>query len=46
MLCMDLVTNSGCRLSQHQMVFIIDTESVYCAVRTGSLNVIQVICSL
>ena len=42
---MYLRTNSDISLSSvNWLVFVTETESVYCAVRTGSLYIIQVVC--
>ena len=41
--CVDLRTNSDYCPIQHKLTgFIKETECVYCAVRTGSLYIIQV----
>jgi hypothetical protein len=41
--CVDLRTNSDYFPVQHRLVFITETECVYCAVRTEYLNIIQLI---
>ena len=38
--CVDLRTNSNYFCIQHWLVFVTETEYVYCAVRTGSLYII------
>jgi hypothetical protein len=38
--CVDLRTNSDYFPIKHWLVFITETECVYCAVRTGSVNII------
>jgi len=42
--CVDLGTNSDYFPIQQWLVFITEMECVYCAVRTGSLYIIQVVC--
>jgi hypothetical protein len=44
--CVDLRTNSDYFTVQHGFFFTTETECVYCAVRTGSLNIIPVSFSL